>query len=58
MQQCHAGEFILGYPNETGVLPPMPEPEVLGRNGSYVVLRKLQTRRGGPPPVRPWSSAA
>jgi Dyp-type peroxidase family len=39
-----AGEFILGYPNETGVLPPMPEPEMLGRNGSYVVFRKLHTR--------------
>ena len=39
-----AGEFVLGYPNENGDLPPMPEPEVLGRNGSYVVFRKLQTR--------------
>jgi Dyp-type peroxidase family len=39
-----AGEFILGYPNENGVLPPMPQPEVLGRNGTYVVFRKLQTR--------------
>jgi Dyp-type peroxidase family len=39
-----AGEFILGYPNEEGQLPPMPEPAVLGRNGSYVVFRKLQTR--------------
>jgi Dyp-type peroxidase family len=39
-----AGEFILGYPNESGELPPMPTPEVLGRNGSYVVFRKLQTR--------------
>jgi Dyp-type peroxidase family len=39
-----AGEFIFGYPDETGVLPPMPSPEVLGRNGTYVVFRKLQTR--------------
>ena len=39
-----AGEFVLGYPNENGDLPPMPQPEVLGRNGSYVVFRKLQTR--------------
>jgi Dyp-type peroxidase family len=38
------GEFVLGYPNETGDLPPMPRPEVLGRNGTYVVIRKLQTR--------------
>jgi len=39
-----AGEFILGYPNESDELPPMPTPEVLARNGSYVVFRKLQTR--------------
>jgi Dyp-type peroxidase family len=39
-----AGEFILGYPDETGSLPPMPTPDVLGRNGTYVVFRKLQTR--------------
>jgi Dyp-type peroxidase family len=39
-----AGEFILGYPDETGGLPPMPTPEVLGRNGTYVVFRKLHTR--------------
>jgi Dyp-type peroxidase family len=39
-----AGEFILGYPDETGELPPMPEPEVLGRNGTYVVMRKLHQR--------------
>ena len=39
-----AGEIILGYPDETGELPPMPAPEVLGRNGTYVVFRKLHTR--------------
>jgi Dyp-type peroxidase family len=39
-----AGEFILGYPDETGSLPPMPTPDVLGRNGTYVVFRKLHTR--------------
>jgi len=39
-----AGEFILGYPDETGSLPPMPTPEVLGRNGTYIVFRKLPTR--------------
>src|ERR671916_628395 len=38
------GEIILGYPDETGELPPMPVPEVLGRNGTYVVFRKLHTR--------------
>jgi Dyp-type peroxidase family len=39
-----AGEFILGYPDETGGLPPMPTPDVLGRNGTYIVFRKLHTR--------------
>ena len=39
-----AGEIILGYPDETGELPPMPTPDVLGRNGTYVVFRKLHTR--------------
>jgi Dyp-type peroxidase family len=36
-----AGEFILGYPNELGELPPSPAPDILGRNGTYVVFRKL-----------------
>lgn len=39
-----AGEFILGYPDETGNLPPMPRPEVLGRNGTYLAIRKLHTK--------------
>ena len=36
-----AGEFILGYPNEMGEVTPVPQPDVLGRNGTYVVFRKL-----------------
>lgn len=36
-----AGEFVLGYLDESGRMPPMPQPEVLGRNGSYVAFRKL-----------------
>ena len=39
-----AGEFVLGYPDEMGETPSMPQPEVLGRNGSYVVFRKLHQR--------------
>jgi Dyp-type peroxidase family len=39
-----AGEFILGYPGEAGVPLPMPQPEVLGRNGTYAGLRKYQSR--------------
>jgi Dyp-type peroxidase family len=38
------GEFILGYPDETGTVSPPPTPEVLGRNGTYLVFRKLHTR--------------
>src|ERR1051325_10974728 len=41
-----AGEFILGYPGEAGVPLPMPQPEVLGRNGTYVGFRKYQSRVG------------
>ena len=41
-----AGEFILGYPGEAGVPLPAPEPDVLGRNGTYVGLRKYQSRVG------------
>ncbi len=35
------GEFVLGYPGEDGTLPPAP-PDPLGRNGTYVVVRKLE----------------
>ena len=41
-----AGEFILGYPGEVGVALPMPQPDILGRNGTYVGLRKYQSRVG------------
>jgi Dyp-type peroxidase family len=39
-----AGEIILGYPDETGRLAPAPRPDALGRNGTYIVFRKLHTR--------------
>ncbi len=41
-----AGEFILGYPGESGVPLPMPHPDILGRNGTYVGFRKYQSRVG------------
>jgi len=41
-----AGEFVLGYPGEAGVPLPMPQPDVLGRNGTYVGFRKYQTLVG------------
>jgi deferrochelatase/peroxidase EfeB len=39
-----AGEFVLGYEDETYNFPAIPQPEVLGRNGTYAVFRKLHTR--------------
>ena len=39
-----AGEFVLGYHDQAGDLPPMPFPDVLGQNGTCVVFRELQTR--------------
>jgi len=45
-QPINAGEFILGYPGEAGVPLAMPQPDVLGRNGTYVGLRKYQSRVG------------
>jgi Dyp-type peroxidase family len=39
-----AGELVLGYPDELGGLPPAPQPDVLGRNGSYVAFRKLHQK--------------
>lgn len=36
------GEFILGYPDEDGSVPDLPQPEVLSRNGSYMAYRRLE----------------
>ena len=36
------GEFILGYPDESGRPYQMPQPEILSRNGSYMAYRRLQ----------------
>ena len=41
-----AGEFFLGYPDEDGVTPPLPQPEILSRNGSYLAYRMLQEHVG------------
>jgi Dyp-type peroxidase family len=43
-QPLKAGEFVLGYPDEINEAPQIPQPEALGRNGSYVVFRKLHQR--------------
>lgn len=39
-----AGELVLGYRDEMGGFPPAPEPDVLGRNGTYVAFRKLHQK--------------
>ncbi len=36
-----AGEFILGYEDEEGVLPSAPPPDELSCNGSFLAYRKL-----------------
>lgn len=38
-----AGEFVLGYPDELGGVQ-VPQPEILGRNGTYAAFRKLHQR--------------
>jgi Dyp-type peroxidase family len=40
------GEFILGYPDEDGTVPNLPQPELLSRNGSYMAYRRLQEHVG------------
>ena len=40
------GEFILGYPDEDGPSRPLPQPEILSRNGSYLAYRRLEEHVG------------
>ncbi len=40
------GEFFLGYPDENTPTPPLPQPEILSRNGSYLAYRQLQEHVG------------
>lgn len=37
-----AGEFFLGYEDESGLVPPLPQPEVLTRNGSYLAYLRME----------------
>lgn len=39
-----AGELVLGYLDEMDSYPPQPTPEILGRNGTYIVFRKLHQK--------------
>src|SRR5215831_7068843 len=44
--QIKPGEFFLGYPDETGLLPALPQPEILSRNGSYLAYYRLEEHVG------------
>ncbi len=41
-----AGEFFLGYPDESGVIPLQPRPEILSKNGSFLGYRKMREHVG------------
>lgn len=36
--------LLLGYSDESAQVPPMPQPEVLGHNGTFLAFRKLHER--------------
>jgi deferrochelatase/peroxidase EfeB len=40
------GEFFLGYPDEAGVIPVQPQPEILSKNGSFLGYRKIREHVG------------
>jgi len=41
-----AGEFFLGYADETGLMPELPQPEILSRNGSFSAYVRLEEHVG------------
>jgi deferrochelatase/peroxidase EfeB len=41
-----AGEFFLGYVDESGSLPMMPQPDTLSRNGSFLAYLRMQEHVG------------
>ena len=41
-----AGEFFLGYPDETGLIPDQPKPGILSKNGSFLAYRKMREHVG------------
>ncbi|WP_020596155.1 Dyp-type peroxidase [Spirosoma panaciterrae] len=38
------GEFVLGYPGEGDITKPYPQPDILGKNGSFLIFRKYQSQ--------------
>jgi deferrochelatase/peroxidase EfeB len=41
-----AGEFFLGYDDENGPQPALPQPETLSRNGSYIAYLRMEEHVG------------
>jgi deferrochelatase/peroxidase EfeB len=41
-----AGEFFLGYVDESGAQPGLPQPEILSRNGSYLAYLRMEEHVG------------
>ena len=41
-----AGEFFLGYVDESGEQPALPQPEILSRNGSYLAYLRMEEHVG------------
>ena len=41
-----AGEFFLGYVDESGAQPALPQPEILSRNGSYLAYLRMEEHVG------------
>src|SRR5258705_768438 len=41
-----AGEFFLGYEDESGAPPALPKPELLSRNGSYLAYLRMEAPAG------------
>ncbi len=41
-----AGEFFLGYADESGFPATLPQPEILSRNGSFLAYRRMQEHVG------------
>ena len=41
-----AGEFFLGYVDESGEQPASPQPEILSRNGSYLTYLRMEEHVG------------
>ena len=40
------GEFFLGYTDKDSVIVPLPRPEILSRNGSFLAYRRLEEHVG------------